>query len=182
ATVIGAAIHLGRCLNLMSRHAYDAIAHSYKALECKFQTAGIPLPNNGRTGMRRNLDCAVIQHVHQMRANAVPTPLRPYDTVRGLFIEGAEAFPGSMLRRNTHVQICVRETRVIKGYFRVSKSIFGTRRPERHRRRSSRRGGRRGGGPRARTDMPIPLTAVTRPVTIRFSRWIWLGGRSFVTC
>ncbi len=118
AAVIGAAIHLGRSLNLMSRHAYDTVAQAYKALELKFRTAGVPLPTNGATGMRRKLDCAVIEHLHNLRAEAVPM-LRPYDTVRGLFIEGDEAFPGSMLRHKTHVQICVRENRVIKGYFRV---------------------------------------------------------------
>lgn len=119
ASVIGTAIHLGRSLNLMSRHAYKAIAEAYKALEKKFNLAGVPLPQNGKTGMARKLDCAVIQHLHYMRANNLPDPLRPYDTVRGLFIEGDEAFPGSMMRHKTHIQICVKEPRVIKGYFRV---------------------------------------------------------------
>ena len=119
AVVIGAAIHLGRSLNLMSRHAYEAIAHAYEKLEKKVKTAGNPLPTNGATGRTRKLDCAVIDFLHQIRATNAPEPLRPYDTVRGLFTEGEAAFPGSLFLQKTHIQICVRETRVIKGYFRV---------------------------------------------------------------
>ncbi|MBF0391111.1 MAG: hypothetical protein HQL38_00390 [Alphaproteobacteria bacterium] len=119
ACVIGAAIHLGRSLNLMSRHAYNSVAEAYGELERTFALAEIPLPQNVNNGMVRKLDRAVIEHLHRMRADNKPEPLRPYDTVRGLFIEGKEAFPGSMLRSKTHVQICVREPRVIKGYFRV---------------------------------------------------------------
>ena len=103
----------------MSRHAYRAIAEAYKALEKQFNVASVSLPKNGCSGMVRKLDCAVIEHLHYIRENSSPESLRPYDTVRGLFIEGDEAFPGSMMRHKTHVQICVRETRVIKGYFRV---------------------------------------------------------------
>ncbi|MBF0130584.1 MAG: hypothetical protein HQL33_11390, partial [Alphaproteobacteria bacterium] len=119
AAVVGAALHLGRSLNLMSRHAHEAVAKAYRALKELSFVAELSLPTNGTTGMKRKLDCAVIQHLHEMRKNHRPEPLRPYDTVRGLFIEGDEVFPGSKLRHKTHIQICVRELRVIKGYFRV---------------------------------------------------------------
>ncbi len=68
------------------------------------------------------LDCAVINALHQNRAALHEHDkelYRPYDTVRGLYLEGGEIFPGSMLQNKTHTQICVRFPRVIKGYFRV---------------------------------------------------------------
>ena len=119
ADVIGAAIHLGRCLNLMSRHAFDIVRRSYEDLSAKFEKVpGAPsLPRNVKG--KRKLDCMVINHLHRLRASRVPQPFRPYDTVRGLFTEGEEAFPGSGFFHKTHVQICVREARVIKGCFRV---------------------------------------------------------------
>lgn len=116
ADVVGAAIHLGRCLNLMSRRDIEALAKTYDLLKNQFDSAGKELPKNGATGKSRKLDCAVIEKLHAVRKeNALPS----YDTVRGLFTEGGPAFLGSEIQAKTHIQICVRETRVIKGYFRV---------------------------------------------------------------
>jgi hypothetical protein len=116
ASVVGAAIHLGRCLNMMSRHDVRAVAEAYKVLEERFRLAGLALPTNGRDRMNRKLDCAVIEAFHAMRRDG---SIRGYDTVRGLFTEGEPIFPGAGFDAKTHIQICVRDTRVIKGYLRV---------------------------------------------------------------
>lgn len=116
AEVVGAAIHLGRCLNMMSRRDVRAVAAAYDLLEKQFKSAGMTLPTNGKSRMARKLDCAVIEKLHAFRNEA---KMRGYDTVRGLFTEGDPAFPEAGFQLKTHIQICVRNTRVIKGYFRV---------------------------------------------------------------
>jgi len=78
----------------------------------------MPVNQNGNNA----LDCMVINALHGYRDRLYQRDKehnRPFDTVRGLYLEGSGIFPGSMLRDKTHIQICVRNTRVIKGYFRV---------------------------------------------------------------
>jgi len=75
----------------------------------------------------RYLDCAVIEMVHKLREPGTgalsklhPKPyVKPYDTVRGAFWEGNALYPGAGFKEKNHVQICVRDTDCIKGYFRV---------------------------------------------------------------
>jgi hypothetical protein len=43
----------------------------------------------------------------------------PIDTVRGVFVEGVAAYPGSGIREKTHIQIAVRNGACVKGVFRV---------------------------------------------------------------
>jgi hypothetical protein len=76
----------------------------------------------------KGLDCAVINMVHELRAvtrtgewqtaNPETPPLHPYDTVRGAFWEGGPIYPGARIERKNHVQICVRDSANIIGYFR----------------------------------------------------------------
>ena len=41
-----------------------------------------------------------------------------YDTIRAPFLEGRPLYPRAGFRRHNHIQICVRETACLKGYFR----------------------------------------------------------------
>jgi hypothetical protein len=41
----------------------------------------------------------------------------PFDTVRGLFVEGEPIFDGAEIYHKTHSEIAVRNERCIKGYF-----------------------------------------------------------------
>lgn len=63
----------------------------------------------------RKRDCIVIQYVHAIQ-EVEEKPA--FDSVRGLFQEGDEVFPGAGFTEGTHVQICVRNRSCIKGYFR----------------------------------------------------------------
>jgi hypothetical protein len=47
--------------------------------------------------------------------------IQPYATVRAMFPEGAELYPGAGFREKTHIQICVREPEQILGAFRIPK-------------------------------------------------------------
>ncbi len=64
----------------------------------------------------RNLDCAVINHLHAIRKE---NSLMPFDTVRGIFQEGKPIYADAGFRAKTHIQICVCNSECIKGVFRV---------------------------------------------------------------
>ena len=70
-----------------------------------------PAPDKGG----RKLDCLVIKTLHQMRTDQGQGQ---YDSVRGPFLEGKRIYATSGFRTHTHIQICVRNTACIKGYFR----------------------------------------------------------------
>lgn len=118
--VIGAVIDLGYCLNLTDSASSDILKRGYLILTKLCAVTGINLPENRRTNplgdiLVRNLDCAVIEQVHNYnRALKLPE----YDSVRGVFWEGNAPYPGSCFKEQTHVQICVRNPNCIKGVFR----------------------------------------------------------------
>ncbi|MFT4028170.1 MAG: hypothetical protein QM676_15445 [Novosphingobium sp.] len=116
--VIGAAIDLGYCLDLMSRTGQTLVRDAYATLRDLYEKAERPLPENenSRRGgdfdrRLRKLDCAVIQQLHDEAADA------PFDTVRGMFTEGEPIYPGAGYYSSSHVQIAVRNRSCIKGLF-----------------------------------------------------------------
>ena len=52
--------------------------------------------------------------------------LDSYDTVFGVFDEGAAAYPGAGFKEKTHIQLTVRNPDVIIGYFRVETTAIVT--------------------------------------------------------
>jgi hypothetical protein len=78
----------------------------------------MPRNRGGADALLRELDCAVINHLHQVRASA-RTPLQPFDSVKGVFLEGGQIYEGSGFFSKTHIQICIRNLACIKGVFRV---------------------------------------------------------------
>jgi hypothetical protein len=116
--VIGAIIDPKRCLNLLEASALDQLREAYNALEI-FRDVGLmeEMPENkgGNDLLRRHLDCAVIETLHGMRQSKEQPA---YDTVRSAFWEGAPLYPNAGFKEKNHVQICVRNTDCIIGYFR----------------------------------------------------------------
>jgi len=119
--VIGAVIDLGVCLNLNERQSIELIQKSYGDLREIFAAAGLDInevkknkvPDKGGFNLLRPLDCAVIKHAHKIVSkNGVK-----FDTVYGYFQEGSDAYLGAGIKEKSHVQICVRNTSCIKGYF-----------------------------------------------------------------
>ncbi|QXH51068.1 hypothetical protein KSS94_24540 [Pseudomonas fakonensis] len=115
--VIGAIIDLGLCLNLTDEGALQELGAAYQLLA---QNTDV-LPEN-RLGFRgdpdnlkRYLDCAVFQSLHSARTLVA---LAPYQSIRSPFLEGPELYPGTSFRQETHIQLCVRDIRCIKGFFR----------------------------------------------------------------
>jgi hypothetical protein len=119
AFVIGAVVDLGNCLDMMSRDSMELLREAYDLLAAatRKDDPDRELPTNAgrdKDKLLRYLDCAVIRTLHKV---AKPS----FDSVRGLFTEGDELFPGSGFKKKTHVQISVCNPDSIKGVFRVSR-------------------------------------------------------------
>lgn len=119
--VVGAAIDLGFCLDLLTSTGIAAVkaAHADFVRMCKDAKIEPPENHRGDDLLLRNLDCAVINHLHEVRQRS---GLQAFDTVRGVFLEGDRLYEKSGFREKTHIQICVRNHDCIKGVFRVPKS------------------------------------------------------------
>ena len=116
--VIGAAIDLGRCLDLCSSNGVKAIVQAHESLMKYYSRVGEVPPVNrlGDDLVLRDLDCAVVMHLHEVYEKQ---GLPPYETVKALFREGDPVYDKSGFYEKTHVQICVRDRAMIKGVFRV---------------------------------------------------------------
>lgn len=118
--VLGAVIDLGNCLDLIEYENVRLLKPAYEFLFQSFEKQAKSLPaNKGVSGsedrLLRELDCAVIETLHEMMAS---TNQAGFDSVRGMFVEGDEVYPGSGIREKDHIQICIRNPNCIKGYFR----------------------------------------------------------------
>ncbi len=119
--VIGAIIDLGHCLDLTEASSLALVKAAHGSLEVIQALVERDMPTNEKGSSRdedlvkRHLDCAVINHLHDLRE---AEELTPYDSVRGAFFEGMPQYPGAGIMDKTHIQICVRDTARIRGYFR----------------------------------------------------------------
>lgn len=109
-------IDLGFCFDLTTKVSAEYLKIAYDSFLSLAKKAGNSLPVNKPDKGAHHLDCAVINHLHEIRRTK---RLRPMDTVKGVFIEGGSVFPTSMFMEKTHTQICVRNPECIKGVFRV---------------------------------------------------------------
>ena len=113
---IGAIIEMGLCLDLTTSTGVDRLRIAHQNLFDITQAAGSQFPVNSRNHLRQNLDCAVMQRLHAILEER---NLPAFDTLKGVFFEGAPVYPGSGFRDKTHFQIAVRNPDCIKGVFRV---------------------------------------------------------------
>lgn len=116
--VIGAIIDLGMCLNLFDQYALRELQEAHAALKADMDALGAPMPKNeGKSDdlVLRHLDQAVVTKLHAIRESVAET--QKYQTVRAGFLEGGELFPGTKFRSKNHIQIAVRDSICIKGYF-----------------------------------------------------------------
>jgi hypothetical protein len=118
--VIGAHIHLGVCFDLLDVRFTEKLSELYPAFEAGFQAQDIPLPRNepahesDRDLVRRKLDCAMLNWAIPM----IEKDLRIiFQTVRCVFQEGIAAYPGSAIQKKSHIQVVVRDSDCILGYF-----------------------------------------------------------------
>lgn len=125
--VVGAIIDMGLCCNLLEAHALNELKEAHGELLEAFELIGVEPPKNsgGSDKVKRNLDKAVLDYVHVLREKrgvkirGKKVPLPSYDTVRAAFPEGSELYPDAGFRDKNHIQIAVRNTDCIRGYFRL---------------------------------------------------------------
>ena len=126
--VVGAIIDLRNCLDLLNRTDQEMVKSAYSSFVQFCEKSGKSLPKN--TNMKkggdkdrraRALDCDVIKHLHKMLEfqmdDEVDQTTSYFDTVRGMFTEGDELYPGAAFYHQSHVQIAVRNPDCIKGVF-----------------------------------------------------------------
>lgn len=110
--VIGAVIDLGLCCSLFDQAALQELRAAHQSLEERFNRYDTPMPINKEK--LRTLDREVIEEMHALRKKVrVPD----YQTVRAAFPEGGPLYPETTLTEQNHIQIAVRDTSCIRGYF-----------------------------------------------------------------
>lgn len=116
-SVLGAVLDLQHCLDLLDTKYLRLVKESYQIYELSYQGNELELPQN-KPGSRnadlliRELDCAVIENVHRkLEGN------KPFDSARGMFVEGNPLYPGAGFHEKNHIQICIRNPNCIKGFF-----------------------------------------------------------------
>lgn len=121
-SVLGAVISLDYCLDLLDTSYIRRLRSTFQMMEEITILRGDSLPRNRNKynadnfmdKVIRELDCQVIEHLHErMRQRGV----RPYDSVRGVFIEGTPIYEDAGFYDKTHIQICIRNPNCIKGFF-----------------------------------------------------------------
>jgi len=127
-SVVGAVIELGDCLDLTTQTGIEAVRLAHHMFIILADRKGIRIPENVDPGQQmggdriiRRLDCAVMNYLHGILETEQESDTRsqPYSTVRAMFPEGSELYPGAGFRDKTHIQICVRDPEQILGVFRI---------------------------------------------------------------
>ena len=118
--MIGVVLSLGHCLNLTDYGSSSILKNGYEILKYELSLLDKPLPVNrnvvgSKDLLLRELDCAVIERIHQYNREQGK---RPYDSVRGVFIEGNPVYEDSGIMEKTHTQLCIINPNCIKGYFK----------------------------------------------------------------
>jgi hypothetical protein len=119
--VLGAVIHLGNCFDFMDVRYTRVLNEAFPALKKYFEDMGAELPANEATNdkdhdlLLRKLDCSMINWLCDLMQN---DQSNRFDSVRGLFQESDPAFAGSSIRLKSHIQLAIRNSACILGYFR----------------------------------------------------------------
>ena len=127
-SVLAAKINLGVCLDLLDTANTRLLGRWYARFRRFMRQNGIRMPQNrDAAGSRRGdkvlrfRDCAVIDYTVSRLAG---TERIRYQTVRGVFLEGRPAFPGSEIALKSHIQIAVRDPACIVGFFGPTPSEY----------------------------------------------------------
>jgi len=95
---------------------------AYERFELLMRKQGKAIPKNRAAAhddhdlLLRELDCALINW-YMGQLDRESGTAYAYQTLRGVFQEDAAAFEGSTIREKSHIQICVRDTQCVIGYF-----------------------------------------------------------------
>jgi len=118
---VGAVIHLGQCFDLLDVRYTSCLKDAFPSFVYAQGESDEPMPTNAgarnRAGdlLLRRLDCAVLNWAIVALEKELGYS---FQTVRGVFVEGDAAFPGSCIMEKSHIQVSVRDARSIVGVFR----------------------------------------------------------------
>ncbi|KXX72762.1 hypothetical protein [Flammeovirga sp. SJP92] len=120
--VVGVVFTLGDCLDLTDKSSLDKLKQGHKRMAEDFDLADIELPTNKNSKtdtekdlLLRELDCAVINFYYR--------EMEKVDTVRGIFFEGGDLYPGAGIKSKTHTQIAIRNNDCILGFFKPKSTL-----------------------------------------------------------
>ena len=107
-------IRLGFCLDLTEPENVEYLGEIFKSYKESMELAGEDLPENNRK--YRKLDRAVFEYAYEVIEDSEPN--RKVDTARGIYVptDGAKRiWDGSWISRDTHLQLCVRNSANLLG-------------------------------------------------------------------
>jgi hypothetical protein len=104
AAVIKADIVLGHSLNLFDTEHFAGLQAAYQKMVDLMESRGVAIPEN--KNKRHELDRTIVNNYCWDYVFVGGTP---FQTVRGCFPEGPPVYPGSRIRRETHIQVAVRD-------------------------------------------------------------------------
>lgn len=119
AFVLGTIVDLGNCLDLLDQKYLDFLSFAYNDLKQILEIENKILPTNSSFSendfdfRKRELDCAVIRHAHQLAKDEGVH----FDSVRAAFWEGEPLYEGAGFKKQNHIQIAVLNPNCIKGIF-----------------------------------------------------------------
>ncbi|RYD32355.1 MAG: hypothetical protein EOP86_15875 [Verrucomicrobiaceae bacterium] len=116
--VLGAVIQLGNCLDLLDVTMTRRLQEIYPRFEEGLRKDGGDIPNNQPARKMHNLDCAFLNWAIPILEAADRVS---YHTIRGVFVEGVPLYSSSQLYTESHIQLAVRNSSAIVGYFLPAK-------------------------------------------------------------
>jgi len=138
ACVIGAVLTLDICFDLLESKFTKMAADYYSLMAATYNAVGKEMPKNrdAKTDVYhdkilRELDCSVIEYMHYSIEEQIKKDIsakgfstyKKFDSSRGVFTEGGPAYEGAGIQLKTHIQICIRNTNSIKGFFLPRKEV-----------------------------------------------------------
>lgn len=117
--VLGAALDLGNCFDLLKQDCLDFLAAQYENMKTELEYENKPLPENKPWTIadidfkKRELDCAVIRYALEAASELGIN----YDSVRAAFWEGEDLYPNAGFKQYNHIQIAILNLNCIKGIF-----------------------------------------------------------------
>jgi hypothetical protein len=136
--VVGAVINLGYCCDFLDSKFTGMIGTYFELMKKSYEQSERKLPENKditqdqhKDRILRELDCAVIEFMHSQIQEQINTDMDEkgfsvythFDSTRGAFHEGGPAFDGAGLSKKSHIQVCIRNSNCIKGFFLPRKEV-----------------------------------------------------------
>lgn len=118
-------MQLGNCFDLLDVQYTKSLGAAYPEFKKVLKSSGKEFPENSQAApddpdfLLRRGDCALVNWtINLLEKKTSLTHI--FHTVRGVFQEGDQAFPGFYIKEKSHIQIAVRNTSCILGYFLTS--------------------------------------------------------------